>query len=57
MKFHAADLKSVEVTSAGKSAPADKPSCAGWKGQKAKVGFHSAPPGGEFDGELSEISF
>ena len=57
MKFHAPDLKSVEVTSAGKSAPVDKPSCAAWKGQKAKVSFASAPPGGEYDGELSRIYF
>jgi tetratricopeptide (TPR) repeat protein len=57
MKFHASDIKSVELTSAGKSAPADKPACAAWKGQKAKVGFHSAAPGGEYDGELSNLYF
>ena len=57
MKFHVPDRKSVEVTSAGKSAPVDKPSCAAWKGQKAKVSFASAPPGGEYDGELSRIYF
>ena len=33
-----------------------KPSCAAWKGQKAKVSFASAP-GGEYEGELSRIYF
>jgi len=56
MKFHASDLKTVEITSTGKSAPADNFSCTAWKGQKAKVGFRSAPPGGEYDGELLRIS-
>jgi tetratricopeptide (TPR) repeat protein len=56
MKFHAADLKTVEVTPASKLASADKPPCAAWKGQRAKVTFHSLPSG-EFDGELSAIYF
>lgn len=57
MKFHASDIKSVELTSAGKSDPSGKPPCAAWKGQKAKVSFHPATPGGEFDGELSKLYF
>jgi hypothetical protein len=56
MKFHAADLKAVEVTPAGKLASADKPPCAGWKGRRAKVTFQSLPAG-EFDGEMSRIYF
>lgn len=56
MKFHAADVKSVEVTTANKQNAADRPPCAGWKGQKAKVTFHSSPPG-EYDGELTAIYF
>ena len=56
MKFHAADLKTVEVTPANKLASADKPPCTAWKGQRAKVTFHSLPAG-EFDGELSAIYF
>jgi len=56
LKFHAPARKSLEVTSASKSAPPDKPSCAAWKGQKAKVSFASAP-GGEYEGELSRIYF
>jgi Tfp pilus assembly protein PilF len=56
MRFRAPDLKSVEVTSANKPAPIDKPLCAAWKGQRARVTFHSLPAG-EFDGELSAIYF
>jgi hypothetical protein len=56
MKFHASDLKSVEVTSANKLASSDKPPCAAWKGKRAKVTFHSVPAG-EFDGELAAIYF
>lgn len=56
MKFHAAELKAVEVTPASKFLSADKPPCAAWKGQRAKVTFHSLPAG-EFDGELSAIYF
>ena len=56
MKFHAAELKGVEVSPANKVALADKPPCAGWKGQRARVTFHSLPAG-EFDGELSAIYF
>jgi len=56
MKFRAADLKSIEVTPVNKLASADKPPCAAWKGQRAKVTFHSVPAG-EFDGELAAIYF
>ena len=56
MKFHAADLKSVEVAPANKLASADKPPCAAWKGQRAKITFRSLPSG-EFDGELAAIYF
>jgi Tfp pilus assembly protein PilF len=56
MKFRAADSKAVEVTPAAKLASADKPPCAAWKGQRAKVTFHSVPAG-EFDGELSALYF
>jgi Tfp pilus assembly protein PilF len=56
MKFHAAEMKAVEVTPATKSLSADKPLCAAWKGQRARVTFHSLPAG-EFDGELSAIYF
>ena len=56
MKFRAANLKAVEVTPAGKSLSADKPPCAAWRGQRARVTFHSLPAG-EFDGELSAIYF
>jgi hypothetical protein len=56
MKFRAGDLKAVDVTPAAKLASADKPPCAAWKGQRAKVTFHSVPAG-EFDGELSALYF
>jgi Tfp pilus assembly protein PilF len=56
MKFRAADLKAVEVTPASKVGSADTPPCAAWKGQRAKVTFHSIPAG-EFDGELSALYF
>ncbi len=56
MKFRAADLKSIEVMPANKLASADKPPCAAWKDQRAKVTFHSVPAG-EFDGELAAIYF
>ncbi len=56
MKFRAEDLKAVEVTPASKLASIDKPPCAAWKGQRAKVTFHSIPAG-EFDGELSALYF
>ncbi len=56
MKFHNADLKSVEVTSANKPPAAAQPSCGTWKGQRARVTFHSLPAG-ELDGELSALYF
>ena len=56
MKFHAADLKAVEVTPANKLASVDKPPCTGWKGLRAKITFQSLPAG-DFDGELSKIYF
>jgi tetratricopeptide (TPR) repeat protein len=56
MKFRNADLKTVEVTSANKPPTANQPPCSAWKGQRAKVTFHSLPAG-EFDGELSALYF
>ncbi|HXH66937.1 MAG TPA: tetratricopeptide repeat protein [Candidatus Limnocylindrales bacterium] len=56
MKFRNADLKTVEVTSASKPPTASQLPCALWKGQRAKVAFHSLPAG-EFDGELSALYF
>ncbi len=56
MKFHAANLKVVEVSPAAKLASADKPPCIAWRGLRAKVTFQSLPAG-EFDGELRKIYF
>jgi len=56
MKFRAADLKTLQVTSANKPPTADKAPCAAWKGQRAKVTFHSLPAG-EYDGELTALYF
>jgi hypothetical protein len=56
MKFRNADLKTVEVTSANKPPSANQAPCSAWKGQRAKVTFHSLPAG-EFDGELSALYF
>jgi len=43
MKFRAAEWKTVEVTPANQPVSADKPPCAAWKGQRARVTFHSLP--------------
>lgn len=56
MKFHAPDLKAVEVTPPGKAGTPDQPACASWTGQRVKITFHSRPQG-EFAGELSAIYF
>jgi len=56
MKFRAPEWKAVEVTPAGQPVSTDKPPCAAWKGQRARVTFHSLPAG-DYDGELSAIYF
>jgi tetratricopeptide (TPR) repeat protein len=56
MKFHAADRKTIQLTSANKPATAEQPACPIWKGRRAKITFDSNPPG-EFDGEVTAIYF
>jgi hypothetical protein len=56
MKFRNANLNTVEVTSANKPPTANQSPCSAWKGQRARITFHSLPAG-EFDGELSALYF